>query len=182
MIEKTLAKRYAAALLAAAEKEGASEQVGGDLLALKEAYLKDAPFRAALSQPRIPCEARRLLLRRPFEGRSCRSFLDFLDLVVRKNRVKILPDVADVYRVLADVSHGMVRVQVRSYLPLTAAQRGALHEKLARITGKKVEIEEQADRSLRGGVSVRIGDTVIDGTVAHRLKALSEKLLEPVRR
>ena len=182
MIEKTLAKRYAAALLGAAEKEGAVELVGESLLALKEAYLRDASLRAALFQPRIPREARKRFLCRPFEGRAPRPFLEFLELLVRKGRVEILPEVADVFRRLADEHRGVVRVQVRSYLPLGDDQRRRLHDKLAKITGREVEIEEAADRSLRGGVSVRIGDTVLDGTVARRLKALSEKLLEHAAR
>jgi len=178
MIEKTLAKRYAAAMLAVAVKEGLVEQVESNLLALKQVYETDAMFRLALGQPQIPKAARKKLLRKPFEGRAHPAFLDFLDLLVEKNRVTILPDIATMFDELADVTQGVVRVGVRSAFPLNDRQRQELDQQLARVTGKKVVLQESVDKALKGGMAVRIGDTVIDGTVAHRLARLREYLAE----
>jgi F-type H+-transporting ATPase subunit delta len=178
MIEKTLAKRYAAAMLAVALKEGAVEKVEEHLVALREAYRADVAFRRAMGQPRIPKAARKKLLRKPFEGRSIPAFLDFLDLLVDKNRVRLIPDIADSFDQLADASHGIVRVQVSTAFPLTGAQEKALLERLKAVTGKKVEMRVAVDRRLKGGISVRIGDQVLDGTVLNRLKELRERLLD----
>lgn len=182
MIERTLAKRYAAALLRVTDAEGSTEEAEANLLALKAAYEKDKAFRAVLSQPRIPRVKKKLFLRKPFEGRAKKSFLDFLELLVDKNRTDILPEVAEMFDRLADVSKGIVRVQVRSWRPLSDAHRTGLRGRLERLTGKKIEIEAQADPALKGGMLVRIGDTVIDGSVAHRLKQLGERLKEMERR
>ncbi len=182
MIERTLAKRYAAALLKLTDAEGSTEETESFLLALKGVYERDKAFRAVLSQPRIPRAAKKKFLRRPFETLARRSFLDFLELLVDKNRTGILPEVAEMFDRLADVSKGIVRVQVRSWKPLSDAHRGSLQGRLERLTGKKIQIEAETDAALKGGMLVRIGDTVIDGSVAHRLKQLGERLKELERR
>ncbi len=177
MIEKTLAKRYASAMLSVALKEGAVEKVEDHLLALKTVYRADAKFRSAMGQPRIPKAARKKLLRKPFEGKSLPAFLDLLDLLVDKHRVNLIPDIADSFDALADESHGVVRVQVASAYPLSHAHEKALQERLKAATGKKIEMRVTVDRALKGGLSVRIGDQVLDGTVLNRLKELRERLL-----
>lgn len=178
MIEKTLAKRYASAMLSVALDEGKVEEVEEHLLALKSAYRADAAFRRALGQPRIPKSSRKKLLRKPFEGRSLPAFLDLLDLLVDKRRVGLIPDIADSFDQLADQSHGVVRVQVASAYPLSNAQEKALQDRLKSATGKKIEMRVDVNRALKGGLSVRIGDQVLDGTVLNRLKELRERLLD----
>lgn len=182
MIERTLAKRYAAALLQVTDKEGATEETEALLLALRDAYRNNKAFRGVLAQPKIPRKMKKQLLRRAFEGIARPSFIHFLDLLVDKNRVEIIPDVADMYDRLADLSKGIVRVKVKSWKPLSDAHRGALAGRLKGLTGRQVEIDAEADPALKGGMLVHVGDTVIDGSVAHRLKVLGERLKELERR
>ena len=182
MIEKTLAKRYAAALLRTTDQEGTTEETEAMLLALKDAYLADKGFRAILSQPRVPKAVKKGILRRAFEGRAKPWFLDFLTLLVDKNRQDIIPDIADMFDRLADASKGIVRIKVKSWRPLSDAHRASLQSKLERMTGKKIDIEAKADPALRGGMLVMVGDTVIDGSVAYRLKELAERFRESQRR
>ena len=76
MIEKTLAKRYAAALLKVTDAEGSTEETESFLLALKDAYLSQKEFRAVLAQPRVPRAMKKRLLVKIFEGKSTKSFTD----------------------------------------------------------------------------------------------------------
>jgi F-type H+-transporting ATPase subunit delta len=176
MIERTLARRYATAMLAVSLKEGNVAQVRDLLLSLKGAYSKDAAFRGALAQPRIPKAARKELLRKPFEGNAPESFLKLLDLLVDKHRVRLIPDLAESFDELADESRGVVRAQVASTFPLTPAQEKRLLEVLKAATGKIVEMTVAVDRGLEGGLSVRIGDRVLDGTIVNRVKGLRERV------
>ena len=182
MIEKTLAKRYAAALLRTTDQEGTTEETESMLLALKDAFLSDKGFRAILSQPRIPKSVKKSILRRAFEGRTKPSFVDFLTLLVDKNRQDIIPDIADMFDRLADASKGIVRVKVKSWKPLSAAHQASLQSKLERMVGKKIDLEAKADPALKGGMLVMVGDTIIDGSVAYRLKQVGEKFRESQRR
>ena len=178
MIQRTLAKRYAAALLQVTDPEGTTEQTEELLLALKSAYEAQKPFRDTLATPRVPRKAKKEILRKIFEGRAPQSFIQFLYRLVDKNRLSIIPDVADTYDRLADASHGIVQVNVQSWRPLEEGHKTILSEKLARMTGKKVKVETETDPSLMGGMKVRIGDSVIDGSVAQRLKVLTERFAE----
>ena len=182
MIELTLAKRYAAALLKVTDAEGSTEEAEALLLALRDAYRGQKPFRDLLASPQVPRAMKKQILRKAFEGRARKSFIDFLELLVDRNRADILPQISEVFDRLADASAGVVRVKVRSWRPLTDPQRAALLSKLSGMTGKKIEIEAETDAALKGGMLVRIGDAVIDGTVARRLKVLSERFLELERR
>lgn len=182
MIEVTLAKRYAAALLKVTDAEGSTEETEGLLLALRDAWRAQRGFRDLMASPRVPRAAKKALFRKVLEGKARPSFLQFLDLLVEKNRTKILPSVSEVFDRLADASAGVVRVKVRSWKPLSDAHRATLSATLARTTGKKILIEAETDAALKGGMLVRIGDTVVDGTVAHRLKQLGETLTSRDRR
>ncbi len=178
MLERTLAKRYAAALLRVAGPEGAVEEAESLLLALREVYERDKPFRATLSHPSVPRSMKKALLRRAFEGRARPSFLQFLELLVDKGRLNLIPEIAETFDRLADASRGTVRVKVRSWRPLSEAHRRRLAEQLGRLTGNSVEIQAETDASLQGGVLVRVGDSLIDGCVARRLKSFRERFKE----
>ena len=117
MIEKTLAKRYAAALLKVTDADGSTEETEQLLLALKDAYLAQKNFRNLLAQPRIPRTVKKGMLRRIFEGKAKKSFIDFLELLIDKNRQELIPDIADTFDALSDASRGVVRVQVRTWRP-----------------------------------------------------------------
>lgn len=182
MMERTLAKRYAAALLRMTDQDGSTEETESFLLALKAVYEKDRPFRQLLASPKVPRKVKKQVLRKAFEGRAKPSFLDFLELLVDKNRLKIIPDVADMFDRLADASKGLVRIKVRTWRPLTDSLRSRLHDKLTTLTGKQILIEDKADSALLGGMSVQVGDSIIDGTVVHRLKTIGERFRELQRR
>ena len=182
MIEKTLAKRYAAALLKVTDAEGSTEETESHLLALREAYLDQKEFRVVLSHPRVPRKTKKQLLHKVFEGKARQSFIDFLDLLVDKNRQGVLPEIAEMFDRLADASRGIVRVRVTSWRPLSDAQRSGLQAKLEKLSGKKVTIDAAVNPALKGGLLVMYGDTVIDGSVAHRLKVIGEKFRELQRR
>lgn len=175
MIEKTLAKRYAAALLKVTDAEGSTGDAEAFLLALRDAYLSQKDFRSLLAQPRVPRAAKKALLRRIFEGKAKKSFLDFLELLVDKNRQDLIPDIAESFDILSDVSEGVVRIQVRSWRPLTEAQRASLQEKMQKIAIRKVILVEKVDPEIKGGVLCYAGDRVIDGSVAYRLKSIGER-------
>lgn len=179
MIERTIARRYAASMLEVSDQAKATEEVEALLLALKEAFLRDETVRSTLVNPRFPRKEKKALLRRALGAHAPPILLGFLDVLVDKDRIRLLPHVADAFDELADQSAGVVRVEVRSFRPLEPAQEASLRERLIRLVGgKKIKVEAKVDPGLRGGLWVRIGDTLIDGSVDTRLKQIRERLLE----
>jgi F-type H+-transporting ATPase subunit delta len=181
VIERTLAKRYASALLAVTHKENAVEETETTLLSLRQVWEKDAKFRAVLTSPKVRKSDRKALLRRVLASAS-KAVQEFADLLVEKNRVDLLPDVADQYDRLADAFRGVVRVQVASAFPLSEEQKARLTGALQKVTGKSCSLEATVNPSLKAGLQVRMGDSVVDGTIAYRLKSLRFRLEELQKR
>jgi F-type H+-transporting ATPase subunit delta len=182
VIDRTLARRYAAALLKATEAEGTTEMVESLLDTLGKLYRSNRGFRSVLLQPQVTKDKKKLLLRKAFESAGSRAFLDFLDLLVDKHRQAILPEVAEVYDLLADATRGQVRVQVRAPRPLSEDQKRRLQDTMQARDPRKVLIEEKTNPDLLGGMMGYVGYTVVDGTIRHHLKKLGEELRELNRR
>ena len=177
MIEKTLAKRYASALLVVADKAGVVENVEAQLLALKDVYSRDADMRMVFMHPSISKQQKKDIIGKLFGSKFEQVLVIFLELLVDKNRLRFLPHIADAFDRLADVSKGVVRVDVKTFAPMSENQRGTLYEKLNKMIGKKIAVDIKQDRSLKGGMVIRIGDGILDGSVVSRLKRLREHLL-----
>lgn len=182
MIEKTLARRYAAALLKATEAEGTTETVEQCLRALGDAWKSNRAFRGVLLQPKVSRNRKKALLRKPFEGAGSRALLEFLGLLVDRNRQNVVAEIAEIYDLLADAVKGEVRIQVRSWKPLTDDERTRLQAEYQKIAKNKVLLDVKTEEALLGGVLCYVGHTVADGTVRHHLKVLGEKLAESIRR
>lgn len=178
MIQKTIARRYAAALLDHAERAGAVEEIERQILEAAALWKASPELRRAALHPGIPLAQRRAMVRRAFGERFHPLVADFLELLLRRRRIGLLPDAAEAFDRLADRSRGVVKVRVRTFRPLAAHHRDALTQVLSRRLARKVELREEVDPALLGGIAVQIGDNVTDATVAGRLKRLWELLEE----
>ena len=176
MIEKTLARRYASALLALANRQKAVEQIEAEILNLKDLYAKTPLFKQIMGHPGVPKAKKHDLLRKAFQKKLHPLLVQFLQLLIEKHRFRFLPDIADMFDDLADAYKGVVRVNVRTYLPLSPTQEKNLRDRLTVLVSDHVSVDVQEDKTLKGGMQIRFGDTVIDGSVNHRLKLLKEHL------
>ena len=102
--------------------------------------------------------------------------LNFLRLLRRKNRLALGGSIASFFRELLDAERGVLRAEVTSAVPLDDAQRERLAQKIAADTGKQVELDTNVDPALIGGLVVRIGDQMIDGSTRSRLRSLRTQL------
>lgn len=104
--------------------------------------------------------------------------LQFCYVVIDKGRIADFAAMADVYANLAHHGMGMEEAVVTSAFPLTKSQVDALKAKLAEITGSKIIMKQKVDASLIGGFTVRMGDRLIDGSVARQLAALRSQMMQ----
>lgn len=172
-----LAKRYAAALFEAAKASDSIDLVESDLGLVTYSLESVSQLTEVLEQPLIPIERKKEIVRDIFSGRVQELTLNFLGLVIEKRREHILTEVEKEYVKLANDYRGIVLVQVTSALPLTLDEKSALRAKLEAFTGKQVELELHEDPTLIGGLVLRIGDTVIDGSVKGYLESLRNQML-----
>lgn len=127
--------------------------------------------------PLIPAARKKEIISEIFKGKIQDVTLDFLFLLVDKQREEIIADVETEYIRLANEYRQVATVMVTSAVPLTEDEQAKLREKLGQLTGKKVELQLAEDPELVGGLIVQIGDTVIDGSVRGYLASLREKML-----
>lgn len=177
MIDSRIARRYVTALYDTAEKAGAVDLVESDL-GLVSFTLEGSPdLREALVQPLIPAEQKKQVVEQIFGGKVHEITLNYLRLVLDMGRVEVITATEAEYVRIANERRGILSAEVRAAIELTTDQADRLKARLESYTGKKIDMNTVIDDKLIGGVSVRIGDTVIDGSVAGFLARLKEQML-----
>ncbi len=170
------AKRHAQALFEIAKERGKveewKEELGG-LVGIAE----DPELLSALEDPRIDLEEK---LRIVNEGvRDLDPLLrNFLFLLIARRRLKLLPEIAEEYRRLADEYLGFGYAEITTAVPLSDEEKELIAKRLSEIFGKKIILATKVDPEILGGFVARIGDLVIDGSVKGRFERLREALLK----
>jgi F-type H+-transporting ATPase subunit delta len=176
--ELTLAKRYARALLELGVGADDVGRVQKDLYGVEELWEASPELRTLIGTPRTSKEQKRRILQTLLTGKIAPLTLNFLYLLVDKSRFRLLGTIAACYDELNDEIRSVAKAKVRSYMPLTKAQRTKLVEKLQRFTERStIELDEAVDADLLGGIVVEIGAYVLDGSVRGRLRKLRDHLL-----
>jgi F-type H+-transporting ATPase subunit delta len=169
---------YAKALLGATEKAGQSEAVMEELDSLVTDVLSALPqLDSILSSPRIGYEQKEQILQRAFGDRMRPQLLVFLKVLARRGRFDCLRAIQQATRTLFNEMRGRAEVEVRSAAPLdqqtiaevTARLRAALH--------RDVDLRLKVDPDLVGGLAIRVGDTVYDGSVANQLLRMRDDVV-----
>ncbi len=177
MAELAVVRRYARALFDTAVRKEAVESVEQDLKVVDQVVRQLPQLQRAFRAPAVSDAQKRALLHRAFEGRVGPLSLRFLDLLVDRGREDVLRDIYSEFHQLANTRRNILPVQVTAAVPLTDAEREALARSLSQRTGKSINLLVQIDPSLGGGIIVRMGDTILDGSVRTRLRLLHERLM-----
>lgn len=173
----TLARRYAGALFETARQADVVDRVESDLGMITYSLQTMPRLSEVLNHPLISRARKKGIASDIFRGKVEDVTLRFLDLVIEKRREEILPEVEPEYVRLANEHRGVITVAVTSAVPLTGDEVKALKAKLDEFTGKNADLELSEDPDLIGGLTIRIGDTVIDGSVRGYLASLREQML-----
>ena len=179
MKSTTVARNYAQALLLAAEAHGMDvvERYGQLMEAVAGAVQADERISVALESPRVSKTLKAALLERALEGLAPAEFVRFLQAVVRRGRQGLLGEIAQQYDALVDVKLNRVHAGVTLLDAPDARLEKQVVERLSRAIGKEVRAHFRADRGILGGVVVRVGDRIYDGSVRRKLATLRRKLI-----
>jgi len=166
---RSTARKYAMALFEAASEMGMDEKLV-QLLKKTADRLEDAELKAILAHPSIPFEEKDGVISRICDGNRLLSNL--LGLLIRRDRLEMFPLIAEEYEGIWMRSRGMERAEVLVPRPLNDEDLWMIKRKLEERFGKKLFLELKVDPSLIGGIVVRIGDLLIDGSLRGRLEKL----------
>lgn len=177
MRDESIARNYAEALLALATKANATEEWGGLIHALAGAIESDVTLQRFLEAPQVSAGDKSRILGKGLEGRAPKLFIKFVQKLVANRRQLLIPQIATAYGDLLDEAAGRVHARVTVAREVSDADRDAIAAQLSKALSKTVVPHVTVNPQILGGVVVRVGDTVMDGSVRRRLGAVRSRML-----
>ena len=177
MRSTTVARNYAEALLATAQRHGVVEQCGELIDEVAGVLAADPALHGVFMSPRVAKTTKQRLIADALKDVAPAPFVHFLQAVVQRGRQGLIPDIAGEYAQLVDGYLKRVHAVVSTARPADAALQRAIAKRLTTVFGTTVRVHYRADAALIGGVVVRSGDRVFDGSLRRKLKLLRHRML-----
>lgn len=178
MLNTAVARRYAQALFSLAQEKAMMDQVESDLGIIMQRLADNANIRRVVEHQDIAPERKVALVQQVFGGTVSPLTLNFVCVVVSKRREDHLREMYKQYVELANDQRGVLEAEVRSAVAMSPEQIDALASRLGNRLGKTLRLQAKVEPELMGGIVVRVGDTLLDGSVRTRLKRLRERLVQ----
>jgi len=175
-MSEAAASRYAEALLEVASEHGKLDEIEEDLQAVVEAF-RDEGAEKLFMNPRLDSEEKKKMIE-VLSGTVAHEVLNFLNVVIDHHREAELADILKEYTSKANKERGIVEAFVTTVAPLTDEEKVALKERFGQALNKTVQLKEKVDRNVVGGILIRIGDRVYDGTIAGKLSRFKQSLAQ----
>jgi F-type H+-transporting ATPase subunit delta len=178
MISGSLSRRYAKALLELGLAGHNYELLAAELDRVVATVESSKELKSALESPVFPMSQRKAILAEVLQRLGVPTVLaQFCQLVLDRNRFAAMGSIARELRTQVDQAAGRVRATVTSAVAVPEAELGRIRRSLEQKTGKQVVVETRQDASLIGGVVVKVGDVVYDGSIKSQLQRMQEQLL-----
>lgn len=177
MRDSTIARNYAEALLVLAGRAKDLRGWGAILQGLGDAMNADAKLRAFLETPRVDAATKNAVLRKALADRAPAKFVRFIESVVSHRRQMLIPAIAIEYTDLVDIAENRLHANVTVARASESKSSALIAERLSKVFKKEVVAHVTVDPRIIGGVVVRVGDTVMDGSVRRRLGVLRRQML-----
>jgi F-type H+-transporting ATPase subunit delta len=177
-----IGRNYAETLLLLARKSGDVEEWGALIDAISVGMREDHTLKTFLESPKLSASHKIEILEKALGRGVPPLFLRFLETVINKRRQMLIPEIASEYRKLIDESENRVHANVTVARETGEPERDALARQLSRLLGKRVVPHISLNPAILGGVIVKVGDTVMDGSVRKRLSVLRQRMLATVTR
>ena len=171
-----IAKPYAQALYDAAAEQDALDRIVGDANQVVDLAHESEDFEQFLTNPILSPQFKSEMFQQLLSEAVHPLTLNFLLLLASKQRERFLVAILLAFLKLVDLKAGRVVAQVTSAVPLSDAQQTSLVKQLSDYSGAEVRLELSEDTAIKGGIIVRLGDTVFDGSVATQLQRLRSLL------
>jgi F-type H+-transporting ATPase subunit delta len=173
----TIARNYAEALLELAKRARDLRGWGSLIQSIADAIGRDQTLRAFLETPRIDAATKNGVLRKALADRAPSTFVRFVESVVNHRRQMLIPEIAQEYMDLVDAAENRMYAKVTVAREVDDDTRRAIADRLSQLFEKTVVPHVTVDDRILGGVVVRVGDTVMDGSVRRKLGVLRARML-----
>jgi F-type H+-transporting ATPase subunit delta len=167
---------YAAAIFEVAKAEGVLDTVEDELFRFARTVEAEPKLREALRDINLPPERRAQMVRELLGKKANQHTVNLIEFVVLSGRIRDLTAIVDALVEKAAAERAKAVAEVRSAVPLDDEQRSKLRDAIAKATGLDVELKVIVDPAVLGGLLVRVGDQIFDGTIRRRLQTARERL------
>jgi F-type H+-transporting ATPase subunit delta len=175
--DETVARNYAETLFELARRNDSTQEYG-DALETVAGLLEDVSrFRTFVETPRIDDEVKKSVIRKVLADRTPRHVVNFVLTTIDKRRQHLLREISQEYLLLLDDHLGREHVEVTVARPLDDTTAQMVSERLSKMLGRQAIPHVRVKPEILGGLVVRTGDTIYDGSVRRRLEGLRRRLL-----
>lgn len=179
MIKLSSARRYAKTLIEIAQEKGLMEKFSSDIANLKEIVEKVPPLVSFLSSPTVDLEVRKQTIQEILKKYEIHEFIvNLILLLVDSSKVKLLPHVCKFYQDLEDLYAGRVRAFLKVPMPISKEEIETIKIALEKALNKEILLNSDIDEAVIGGIWIKVGDLVFDGTVRRQLEILKDNLIK----
>lgn len=175
--ELPVAEVYARALLEIGVETRTLDTLAEEMKAFEELLEQETEFAILLKAPTVSHENKKGVLTKVLSGRASAHFLNFLQVLVDKDRFSLIDDVVAVFADLLDEHKGRLRGTMTTAVEATDEERRAMEQSLSKKYGKEIVLKARVDPDLIGGVVLTVGDHLIDGSVRSHLSEIRERLM-----
>lgn len=177
MSEAVVAKRYADALFQLGNEKQTQDKLVEEFLVVKEVFQENQKLIAFLKHPRVQNVEKKQFLEEVFHGFSI-DVINTLKLLIDRHRVEIIPSIVEHLNHLANDAKGIAEATAYSVRALSDAELEELAQTFAkRLNKKAIKLENKVDPSLIGGVKIRMGNTIYDGSLSAKLKRIEQNIV-----
>ncbi|MGA2512237.1 MAG: ATP synthase F1 subunit delta [Candidatus Limnocylindrales bacterium] len=177
MLRSGAGRRYADAAFQLAQRDGTVDAWQRDL-AIVSGLARDERVARAVDSPAVPFAARRKVVEELLGSLVSLQARNLCLLLAQRGRFAILPDVSAEYDALVRGSRGIVAATVATPGPLSETELAQVRGRVEKLAGTSVELRTTIDRTLLGGLTIRIGDRLIDASLRGRLERLRGQLVQ----
>ena len=177
MKQTILARRYAKALFAVGKEQDNFEGYNEALQGLAGLYVSRPEVADALTNPLYPLDIREKIMAGMIKSMGVDKIMgNFLNLLIQKKRVEILPEIAEEFQSMVDDEKNISHGNVISAIELSAELQANVQTTLEKLTGKKVKLTTSVDPTIIGGIIAKVGDLVLDGSIKTQLAGLKDSI------
>lgn len=178
MLNKSVARRYAEAFFSIAQETQKIDEYQAELESVTKVIAEVEGMKEYMAHLLVPAKEKKELVQKVFEGQISPVTMNFLCMVIDKRRESYLDVILGEFVDMADETRNIKKAELFAAREVPAEELADLEQRLSASTGKKISLTMTVDPSLLGGVKIRMGDQIVDGTVAKKLQLLKDSMMK----
>ncbi|CAH0118083.1 MULTISPECIES: F0F1 ATP synthase subunit delta [unclassified Paenibacillus] len=171
-----VAKRYAKALFQVAQEKNSISQTEQELKLIVDVVNESVDLQKFLKAPNIDLSAKLDVLNNALSGKLSETVLNTVNLLIQRGRHDLLNAMLEAYVKISGEALGQADASVVSAYPLSQPESELIAQQFGKLVGKKIRVQNVVDKSIIGGIQVRIGDRLYDGSISGKLAHMEKSL------